>query len=251
MTRAILLSTLALCLYGQQQSAFDVASVRIEPPDPRDGVTSGADISGSHLRLKAMSLYTLVWLGYNPNRRQILGGPPWAGQDRRIDNPATRRFDIDAKAEGDATRTMDEFRPMLRSLLAERFHLIVHTEKRDTRVYALVIDKGGIKLRESAPGAKTDAHMNGAHRIVATATTIKFLIDGFNEVAGVDRPVIDRTGLAGKYDFTLEWSPPDEPTGVAPDIYTAIRDQLGLRLVPQNAPVEYLVIDHAEMPTEN
>lgn len=63
--------------------------------------------------------------------------------------------------------------------------------------------------------------------------------------------MIDRTGLLGKYDFTLEWSRPDEPTGMAPDIYTAIRERLGRRLVPQNAPVEYLVIDHAEMPTEN
>jgi uncharacterized protein (TIGR03435 family) len=175
-------------------------------------------------------------------------------KDRSTLDPSAGRFDIAAKAEGDAPRSEEEFRQMLQSLLRDRFHLATHRETRDTPVYALVMDKGGPKFRESAPDANGVLRMARRSQITASGGTMAQLVGWFSNLNEVDRPVVDQTGLPGRYDFMLEWSNSfagDALDSTLPSIFTAIREQLGLKLEPRRAPLEILVIDHAEMPTSN
>lgn len=248
-------AALAACLLAQQPPAFEVASIKARPAGSPIGVIGGQP-SGSRLTLEAMSLSDLISWAYNVKPWQVAGGPPWAGtQDEpTVLNSGTRRFDIAAKAEGEAPRPPEEFRAMMQSLLADRFHLVLHRQTRDMRVYALVIDKGGSKLRQSAADGKSVLRMNGGGHMVGTGATVTQLVDWFSNASGVDRPIVDRTGLTGRYDFTLEWRAPragDTPDLSSPDIFTAMPTQLGLRLRPQTAPVGVLTIDSAEMPGGN
>ena len=238
-----------------QQLKFEVASVRERP---RGSLISmvGGDPSGSRLTLEAMSLCDLISWAYNIKPWQVAGGPPWAGiqRERTMLDSAAKRFDIAAKAEGDAPRSREEFREMLQALLADRFHLILHRETKEMPVYALIVAKDGPKFHQSEPEAKGILRMNGDGKITASGGTITQLANWFSNANGVDRPVIDQTGLTGHYDFTLEWSNSlrGEPLDSnAPSIFTAMSEQLGLKLVPQKAPVEIFVIDGAELPTEN
>jgi uncharacterized protein (TIGR03435 family) len=203
-----------------------------------------------------MSLSDLVSWAYNVKVWQVAGGPDWAGiqKDRTTLDPAARRFDIIGKAAGDEPRSMDEFRQMLQALLTDRFHLVVHHESREMPVYALVTDKKGPKVHESGPDAKGFLAMNGGGKITSSGGTMTMLSNWFSNANGVDRPVVDRTSLTGKYDFTLEWSNPlagGNADSTAASIFTAVQEQLGLKLEPRRAPIDVLVIDHAELPSEN
>lgn len=246
-----------LLLRGQGLK-FEVASVKERPRDSLIMQVGGAPL-GARLNLQAMSLSDLVAWAYDVKIWQVTGGPRWADQskDRAVLDPATRRFDINAKAEGDGERPREEFRQMLRALLAERFHLGLHREPREIPVYALVPDKKGVKVRESGPEAKGVLLMTRSGRIVADGVEMKVLAGWFSNANGVERPVVDETGLKGRYDFTLEWTNPlagpagKDDAAAGPSIFTAMTDQLGLRLEPRKGPVEFLVIDRAELPDEN
>lgn len=255
MKRVILSAALLSSLLAQQPLAFEAASVRPRPADSLI-VMVGGEPSGPRLTLEAMSLSDLVSWAYNLKPWEVEGGPAWAGtgvrKDRSSLDSATRRFDIVAKAEGDAPRSMIEFRQMLQTLLRDRFQLATHRESKGTAVYALVIDKKGLKFHESAPDAKGILRMYGAGKVVSYGGTMAQLVGWFSNAHGVDRPIIDQTGLTGHYDFTLEWSNPlVGEASTAPSIFTALPEQLGLRLEPRRAPLEILVIDHAEMPGSN
>ena len=231
--------------------AFEVASVKLRQPGSLVTMIGGAP-SGSRLTLEAMSLSDLVSWAYDVKPFQVAGGPAWAGiqRDRTTLDGAANRFDIVAKAEGEGPRSPSEFRQMMQTLLTDRFHLALHRESRETAVYALVIDKNGLKLHEAAPDAKGILRMNGGGRISGSGATIPQLVSWFSNANGVDRPVIDQTGLAGRYDFTLEWSNTlaGQADSTAPSIFTAFQEQLGLKLDSTKAPVDVLVIDHAEPP---
>jgi uncharacterized protein (TIGR03435 family) len=163
-------------------------------------------------------------------------------------------YDIFAKAEGDAPLSRDDFRPMMKSLLAERFHLRFHREQKEMPVYALVVGKNGPKFKESAPDAGFHAN-HGVNGRLQNLVATKFTMDMLADDIGVDRPVVDRTGLRGQYDIRLEATPEFRITNnSAPgdiSIFDALQDQLGLKLQPQKAPVEVFVVDHAEKPSVN
>ena len=246
---------ISFCLPAQQTLKFEVASIRLRPPASPITMIGGSP-SGSRLTLEAMSLSDLVSWAYDVKPWEVAGGPAWAGieKDRTTLDGMTRRFDIAAKAEGETAPSTAELHTMLQALLVDRFHLVFHRETREAHVYVLVSEKNGPRFHESAPDAKGILRMNGGGKITGAGATVSQLVNWFSNANGVDRPIIDETGLTGRYDFTLEWSVPR--AGVAedlavPDIFTAIHEQLGLRLVPQTAPIAILVIDHAEMPGEN
>jgi uncharacterized protein (TIGR03435 family) len=166
-------------------------------------------------------------------------------------------YDITAKAEGDEARTTDEFRLMMRSLLAERFRLRFHREMREIPVYALIVAKGGVKLREAAPDADPTPHYAAAGRdydvTIAKATTGDVIRAIENSLP--DRPVLDQTGLTGEYQVRMRYTPNPPPNRKAPDpddisIFTAV-ERLGLRLEPKKAMVEMLVVDSVEKPSAN
>jgi uncharacterized protein (TIGR03435 family) len=168
------------------------------------------------------------------------------------------RFDIQAKIvefDPDALKKLTDKQrgAMLLPLLAERFQLKTHTEIKTLPVYELVVTHGGPKFTQSANDTKGGTSISIRNRELTAhnlpmATLAKTLSDQ------VHRTVIDKTGLTGSYDVTLKWSPEDGPsaeTDTAPSIFTALQEQLGLKLHPAKGPVETLVVDHAEMPSEN
>jgi uncharacterized protein (TIGR03435 family) len=199
--------------------------------------------------------------GHNPNVRPptVLGGPGWVDSER---------YDIVASAP--AETGLDEmYGPMMRSLLEDRFQLKIHSEIRELPVYALSVARGGAKLTPSKPGScvaidpksvlQTPPGPNycgrfqmtrGAVRTAdATGITVaEFAMRVFRD--SLDRPVIDRTGIAGLFDIHLEFSGVDDDNA-APSIFTAVQEQLGLKLSPDTGPVEVLVIDHVEKPSAN
>ncbi len=194
----------------------------------------------------------------NANEEQVEGLPAWA---------KTKRFDITAKvAEEDIPQlralTREQREQMLLTVLADRFHLGAHREVRQMAVYALLTTKHGSKLVATNPdvpapeshvsGCKAgcmsynDGHLDG--KGMGATALARFL------TAMLHRTVIDRTGLTGTYDISLDWKPEQEQgagAGTAPDLLTAIQEQWGLKVEPSKGPVEFVVVDHVEEPSAN
>jgi uncharacterized protein (TIGR03435 family) len=232
--RAAIGLVFCLCAFAQQ-AQFEVASIKPSnaPPgssgfDSRHGRMVGTNVT---LKRSIMGAYAI-----GPN--QIVGGPDWLDSDR---------FDISAKAGKDAGD--HEMMVMLQALLAERFHLASHRETRPIQCYVIEVAKGGPKLEKSTGEGTSAGSSRGG--VTARATSM----DRFAEVLArqMDLPVVNQTGLEGKFNFKLEWTPESarQEANAGPSIFTAIQEQLGLRLRAQKAPVEVLVIDRAERPTEN
>jgi uncharacterized protein (TIGR03435 family) len=189
-----------------------------------------------------MTLDRLIINAYRIKDYQLSSGPGWIHSER---------YDIEAKAEGNPSH--DQIRLLLQQLLVERFHLVIHHETKDIPVYALVVAKGGAKLQE-APDRPTSGINVNRGKIAGQGVTAMELAEQLSRM--VDRPVVDHTGIKGFFDFTLEYSPVDAQPNDGPvaglaDIFTAIQEQLGLKLESSKAPIEHLVIDHVERPSEN
>lgn len=270
---------------GQTVSAKGGTSFR-PPPYPLDN--RNAYVPGGRFSA-VFPLWTYISFAYklSPNddqRRSALAHlPAWVGDDR---------YAIDARGQANATK--DQIRLMMQSLLAERFKLAVHFETREVSVLALTLVKPGVpgpKLRPHAEGppcpdafvsgpppARTDVFpancetagltrtREGLTRIGSRNTTMALIADAIYSYASlskeIDKPVVDRTGLTGEFDFIVEYSGnplarPAQPDadGVASEpqesFLNAVRTELGLKLVPARAPIRMLVIDHVERPSEN
>ena len=268
--------------------SFEVASVRENKSDEENysnfPLNSGPqyDSIGGLFVARNMLLLQYIVFAYKPNMFQI--------QEFRSKLPDWTRsshFDIQARASGSPTK--DDMRLMMQSLLADRFQMRVHHETREVSVFALVLAKPGqtgpnlqphpvddpeclkTQLPKSVAGAYPVACGAGASiapRIegdMATAgynVTMEWVANALGGTANiVDRPVIDRTGLTGNYDFKVEFAPEpnnsaqagavaqDEPGG--PSFADALKKQLGLKLVLQKMPIDIVVIDHLERPSEN
>jgi uncharacterized protein (TIGR03435 family) len=248
-TAGLILLT-AFRLFGQSGSPvrpFEVASIRIHSgPLLRleDISTSGPRFNG-----EGVSAFGLVLYAYNLKRYQVSMPPSWRSDTF---------FDIVAKAEDNRTPTKDEFRQMVQLLLADRFQLKVHRESRETPVYSLVVGKNGLKLKESAPDASAMGRLEVVGRNYQVTRPKATMDDVVFEITGsfVDRPVLNRTGLTGMYDLRLVYTPNLRSRASEPDpsdisIFTAVQEQLGLKLVPEKAMVEILVVEKVEKPSEN
>jgi uncharacterized protein (TIGR03435 family) len=192
--------------------------------------------------MTGVSLRLLVADAYNVENYQVSGGPGWIESDL---------YSIEARAPGESTPTTDQVRQMLQALLADRFQLKLHAERRDVAGYGLTIAKNGVKLKESPPDAQV-LSMNARGRLMASKMKMTDMASFLS--LRLRRPVIDQTELTGAYDVTLTWSPDEDvpaDDSQAPSIFTAIQEQLGLRVVAQKVAVKMFVIDHAEKPTEN
>jgi uncharacterized protein (TIGR03435 family) len=185
-----------------QPPSFEVASIR--PHEGRVAFVS-SNISGPRVRVVAYGLTGLLMEAYDMKYYQLSGFPSWADSDR---------FDIDAKAEGEATLTKTQYKQMLQTLLADRFRLKVHRETKEMPVYALVAGKGGPKLKESV-AEKFSLTMRGTQGVAIRVSkgSMEQLATQLSG-SGADRPVLDKTGLTGTYDYTLNWTP--ERDGVPP-----------------------------------
>jgi uncharacterized protein (TIGR03435 family) len=242
-----------------------VASIR--PTDPAFTLKSmQLPLDDGRVTIRGLSLRQLIQYAWgNVGVRDglhatlVLGGPGWVDHDR---------FDVAAKSEGGRTTSRDERRQMLRELLIERFQLKFHREVRPTAVYALVVTKNGPKMKARKPDDGgppfslpfSAPHIRGSNVPMATLADALQTIIPLTDPDRDDCPVVDQTGLTGAFDFELTWSGdmtfsrgrggiPDNSS--APDLFTAIQEQLGLRVELRKAPMEILVIDSAEKPTDN
>jgi uncharacterized protein (TIGR03435 family) len=232
---------LAMALQATPQS-FDVASIKpnYESSDRGMHRTPGR-LTGT------ASVKGLISIASDIPEIRILGGPDWAG---------TQRYDIIATTPASPDQTFvskDDKQRVLR-LLAERFKLLTHIEKRESPTYALVVAKGGAKL--SPPTTDTRAGMTGRTgriegHLTGVNVALSMLEDYLTQELG--RPVQDQTGLKGRYDFKLDWSRSDDVSiqSEYPSIFVALREQLGLTLISRKAPIDFIVIDHMERPSEN
>jgi uncharacterized protein (TIGR03435 family) len=226
-----------------QPLAFEVASIKPSSPVPGPNDRTAHLGNGKYTGTGINLLDLLATLNHF-EAYQVVGGPRWLGQDR---------YDIAAK--GDANATNEEVTVMIQTLLADRCKLISHREILDLPVYALVVDKAGPKMQPSAPDAQYSFRIPAkGHWIISRITLLRLARSLTGEVG---RTVVDLTGLTEYYDVTLEWTPDQITNDTAPtdssssSIFTAVRDQLGLRLESRKLPTEVLVIDHVEKPSEN
>jgi uncharacterized protein (TIGR03435 family) len=228
---------------------FEVASVKPSPPNIRGMSVVPA---GGKLVAKNVPLEWLIAEAYQVYPYRLLNAPGWIH---------AARFEVEAKAPSpQATKT--ELIGMLQSLLAERFHLAIHREKREMPVYALVLGKNGPKLQppEHPDGPHGIDYRNGGTVLIGRNATMEELAEALS--FRTERAVTDKTGIAGRYDFRLEFTPDefvrrfgdDQPTPIdanGTNLFTSIQEQLGLKLESGRGPVEMFVIDRVERPTEN
>ena len=229
--------------------AFEVASIRPNPGPWR--VLRGYNASGPVLTLEAFSIFDLITEAYAHEDYQLILASGLSRDALPVDP-----FNIAAKAAGAESPTRAEFREMLQELLASRFNLKFHRETRELPVYALTQGKNGIKFRESKP----DAPKVGNHRVHGRNQTIEVTQETMQELARelrnyVDRPIVDRTGLTGKYDIDVEATPffrlTNNPQPEDVSMFTAVQETLGLRLDAEKASMPVLVVDGVAKPTEN
>ena len=234
--------------------SFEVATIKPSNPDtPGQSITVGRG-GGNSFATQNTPLSELIKFAYGVHGKQVTGGPSWIEMDR---------YDILAKPDTPGVPSVTQLRSMVQKLLAERFGLEFHREKKEISAYVLTVDKAGVKMakvegnRGNLPGFGGQGP--GSIR-VGNSTMPEFA--EFLQARVLERPVVDQTGLTDRYDFTLQWKPdmtgagpnaPALPLNIEdrPDLITAMRQQLGLKIESGKAPVEVLVIDKVNKPTEN
>jgi len=239
---------------GQAQSQPVIEAATIKPVKEPNHTQFHDSTEGRRLSMRYTTLSDLMMMAYEVDPRQILDGPAWV---------ATDEYDIDAVAvEGVQANESEE--AMLKELMADRFQIKVHREQRVMPVYVLEVAKGGPKLK----AADADRSENSGCEHIGVCWFHKRTLGNFArfmQFVVLDKPVVDQTGIAGSFDFELKWTPdesqfrgmgirvplPTDGTTALPGLFTAIQEQLGLKLEARKIPAEVLVIDHVERPSEN
>jgi len=233
---------------------FDVATIK---PAAADEMGRYFKMQDAHrFVVKNYTLKLMIAVAFNVSPKVISGGPGWAESDR---------FDILALTPGETEPSHDEQMAMLRALIMERFKLSFHREEKEFSIYRLEVAKAGSKLKASTAAPDEPAQLISTvyperiHLPARNATMDDFV--ALLQRALLDRPVVNGTGLKGRYDFDLDWAPDETQFGgdvpaapndaPAPPFFTAIKEQLGLELEATHGPVQTFVIDRAEMPTAN
>jgi uncharacterized protein (TIGR03435 family) len=252
---AILSSTVDI--KAQEATAFEVATIKPTPPD--DQKARYATMQGAHQFVaKSYTLKYMVAAAYGLNPRAISGGPDWTDTDH---------YDVRAVTPGETRPSVDQQMSMLKGLMADRFQLKFHIEPKEFSVYTLTLAKNGPNLKESTSAPDEQPMLVNTVfpaekiRLPARNATMQQFASMLQR-AVLDRPVLDRTGLPGRYDFDLEWTPDDTQFGgnlppvplenaKLPDLFAALQQQLGLKLESGRAAVDTIVIDSVQRPSEN
>jgi uncharacterized protein (TIGR03435 family) len=237
--------------------AFEVVSVRLNKSGKGFGLTYTSD----GFTTTNMPLQSVIVNAYNLRDQQLIvggqlipGGPSWINSDRYDIQAKMSDSDIAQLQKLSVDQQLAQKRFMLQSMLADRFKLKVHRETKRSPCYTLVIGKNGSKMKEATsidpalPDGKFIARPGVVTAQGASLARLVFVLTG-----PLHCPVQDKTGLVGKYDFELQYSPDQgsSPDDSGPSLFTALQEQLGLRLIPTSVPVEGIVIDHVEQPSRN
>lgn len=234
--------------------AYDVISIK---PGQQTAFASRHRVTANGLSLN-MTLKSLIFTAYSiQTDNQCSGLPGWA---------ANAQFHVEAKMDADNAASLARLpqdeqyhqrQLMLQALLADRFGLKVHHETRNMRVYTLVIAKGGLKMKQSPASAMKRVNIVRG-QFTGRGVTIGSLAVLLSGTLG--QPVVDKTGLDGNYDVKLHWAPDDEAGSSqvsaasldsGPSLFSALQEQLGLKLEPAREPMDTIVVDHLERPSEN
>ena len=240
-----------------QFEQFEVATIK--PTGPQPGGRWIRMQSVDRFEVRNHAVRTLIAAAFDMSPQAISGGPTWVDSDH---------WDIQAKTPGNIRPNLNQQMGMLRDLLRERFKLTFHREQKRMRIYSLTVAKGGPKLKESQ--VSTDASPAGPPPLVfvlsPTVIRLPARYATMSELASLlqrsplERPVVDQTGLAGRYDFDLEFAPDERLWGGMlerpdntdkPDLFKALQEQIGLRLEATTGSVETIVIDTVEQPSAN
>jgi uncharacterized protein (TIGR03435 family) len=236
--------------------SFEVATIK---PSKADQPGKFFRFRGHRFTTTNTTLDDLISYSYRLHDNQIIAAPGWAG---------TEKYDIDAEPDGEGAPNDQQWKDMMQKLLTERFALTFHRDKKELPVYVLSVARGGPKLSKSQSDPNGNFHWSFRGRIGGDLTLYNASMADFANLMQrnvLDRPVVDQTGLTGRYDINLDWTPDDsqfegmgaKPTpptdspNAAPNLYTAIQEQIGLKLDATKALAEVLVIDHVEKPSEN
>ena len=257
------LATISVCecrVVRAQGTAGDKPAMMAKDADPdwevvtvkqRDPYTKSdyIDAHGRHVAFQNETVENLLWFGYSVQKNQIADAPEWA---------TTERWDVDGLADVGGEPNVAQLQALARKVLAERFGLKLHREQREMPVFSLNVAKGGPKLAKSTsdPNGHPSEHGSAAgvgwHTYAFTNTSMPVFV--LDILGYVDRPSVDQTGLKGRYDFQLKWltdenhaTDPDAPPG----LFTAVQEQLGLKLEPVKAKADVLVVDKVERPGAN
>jgi uncharacterized protein (TIGR03435 family) len=237
--------------------SFEVATIKPSLPN-RPGKNAG--FRGGHYMSRNTNVNDLIALAYGLHAKQIVGGPDWFGTDL---------YDIEGKPDAEGLPNDKQIKTMLQKLLADRFKLTFHHDKRELSVYVISVAGGGPKMTKSTsdPNALPTFGFQGLGNLFVTNMTMTdFAI--WMQAGVMDKPVVDQTGLSGRYDFQLKWTPdesqfaqfrgtgrvvppPTNDPNAPPSLYAAMQEQLGLKMGTAKFPDDVIVIDHVEKPSEN
>jgi uncharacterized protein (TIGR03435 family) len=237
--------------------SFDVATIK--PNDSGASQMQGLTMRGRDFATRNSSLVDLISFAYNVQAKQIVGGPQWMDSDR---------YDIAAVPVQEGVPNPQQLRTMMKKLLADRFKLTFHHEKRELSAYVLTVGKNGQKLTPTQlngplPGLGFRPSPGGIMMMMMNGTLEDFT--SFLQTLVLDRPVVDHTGLKGKFDLHFTFTPDDsefnghppalpkqtDAANSSPGLFEAIQQQLGLKLDAEKTPVDVIAIDHVEKPSPN
>lgn len=235
-------------------AVFEVATIKPSVPDRPGKLFT---VKGRQVLTINTTITDLITFAYGLHARQISGGPAWIGSEK---------YDVTGQPAAQGLPNVLQMRQMIQQLLADRLKLAFHRENRELPVYAITVAGGGPRLtkNDSNPNGLPGLLFRGLGTLPGTNATIADLA-GVMQTAVLDRPVVDKTGLPGRYDFVLTWTPdetqfasmgvrvPPPPADGSgpPGLFTAFQEQLGLKLESTKAPAEVLVIDRLDKPSEN
>ena len=226
-----------LCAQTPAPEKFEVASIKLIPAD-QTGSFSMSPWGGATFTARNISMSVLVEMAFGVTDKQI----------SNIDRLGNELYDVSATPEHGGALTLERSQPMLKALLEERFKLTAHRETKDVQGYVLTIAKGGPKLKPAAAAAGQTMIPRG--RLIGPNATITQFISLLAHP--LDKPIVDKTNLTDAYNIDLKFAPEGDTTSTQPSIFTAIQEQLGLKLESQKVPFETLVIDHCDhIPTQN
>jgi uncharacterized protein (TIGR03435 family) len=225
---------------------WDVATVK--PSNPNDTWGQHIQMHGRYLALLDTTAEQFLLLGYGVQKSQVVGVPEWA---------KTEKWDVNGVPDAEGQPSLKQMEEMIQRILAERFGLKLHREHREMPVFALAITKGGPKLAPDTSdpnGLLKQQNWTGDGQHVEQLKNVSMAELTQILQFHVDRPVVDQTGLKGRYDLDLRWATDDGTASGAdapPGLFTAIQEQIGLKLEPVKAPADVLVIDKLEKPGAN
>ncbi len=238
--------SLHMCVAQHTKEPVSLEVATIKPADPA-ARNQGFDTTGRHIKIENQDLTALIMFAYGVHSKQILDEPKWTHD----------RYDVSGVLDSGGDPSREDYQSIVRQLLRERFGLKFHYTKRVLPVYEITIAKNGPHLEKSLADEAAQPQQTGSSS--ADARVVHYSNNSMKDFAfglqyDSDRPVVDKTGLEGRYNFTLKWTPVTAKPLVDhdyPALFTAVREQLGLSIKAATSDAEVLAIDEVSPPSAN